>query len=244
MKHSFIALGVNIDHVATLRQARRGRQPDPVHAALAAEAAGADNITLHLREDRRHIQLEDVHALRGLGKTRMNLEMAVTDEMLEVARAVRPEDCCLVPERRLEVTTEGGLDAAGQVERLREAVGLIAAQDVRVALFIDPDEVQIEAAARIGAPVVELHTGAYAEARGADRALELERLRLAARRASTLGIEVHAGHGLDYHNVQPVAAISEIVELNIGHAIVSRAIFTGFTEAVRTMKALMVAARA
>jgi pyridoxine 5-phosphate synthase len=243
MKHSFIALGVNIDHVATLRQARRARMPDPVHAALAAEAAGADNITLHLREDRRHIQLEDVRALRSLGKTRMNLEMAVTDEMLEIARSVRPEDCCLVPERRLEVTTEGGLDAAGQIQPLTEAVRIVGAQGVRVALFIDPDEAQIEAAARIRAPVVELHTGAYSEARGGQRGVELERLHRAARHAAGLGIEVHAGHGLDYHNVQPVAAIAEIVELNIGHAIVSRAIFTGLAEAVRTMKALMDAAR-
>ncbi|MGQ0836859.1 MAG: pyridoxine 5'-phosphate synthase [Gammaproteobacteria bacterium] len=243
MKHAFIALGVNIDHVATLRQARRARNPDPVHAALVAEAAGADNITLHLREDRRHIQLEDVRALRGLSKTRMNLEMAVTDEMLDIARSVRPEDCCLVPERRLEVTTEGGLDAASQIERLKEAVAIIAAQGVRVALFIDPDAQQIDAAAQIGAPVVELHTGSYAEARGGERAVELERLRAAARRAAALSIEVHAGHGLDYHNVQPVAAIPEIVELNIGHAIMSRAIFGGLSEAVRAMKALMVAAR-
>lgn len=243
MKHPFIALGVNIDHVATLRQARRARNPDPVHAALVAEAAGADNITLHLREDRRHIQLEDVRALRGLTKTRMNLEMAATDEMLDIARSVRPEDCCLVPERRLEVTTEGGLDAASQIERLKEAVAIIVAQGVRVALFIDPDAQQIDAAAQIGAPVVELHTGAYAEARGGERAIELERLREAARRAAALSIEVHAGHGLDYHNVQPVAAIPEIVELNIGHAIMSRAIFEGLPEAVRAMKALMVAAR-
>jgi pyridoxine 5-phosphate synthase len=243
MKHPFIALGVNIDHIATLRQARRARQPDPVHAALIAEEAGADNITLHLREDRRHIQLEDVRALRGLGKTRMNLEMAVSDEMLDVVGAVRPEDCCLVPERRLEVTTEGGLDAAGQIQQLQRAVSIIAAQSVRVALFVDPDGTQIEAAAQIGAPVVELHTGSYCEARGAQRAIELERLRSAARHAAGLGIEVHAGHGLDYHNVQPIAAIPEIVELNIGHAIVCRAVFTGLADAVRTMKALMIAAR-
>jgi pyridoxine 5-phosphate synthase len=243
MKHPPIALGVNIDHVATLRQARRARQPDPVHAALLAEAAGADNITLHLREDRRHIQLEDVRALRGLAKTRMNLEMAVTDEMLDVARSIRPEDCCLVPEHREEVTTEGGLDAAGQIQQLKEAVAIIGAQGVRVALFIDPDGAQIEAAARIGAPVIELHTGSYCEARGAQRAIELDRLRSAARHAAGLGIEVHAGHGLDYHNVQPVAAIAEIVELNIGHAIVSRAVFVGLTEAVQTMKTLMIAAR-
>jgi pyridoxine 5-phosphate synthase len=244
MKNRFIALGVNIDHVATLRQARRSRYPDPVHAALAAELAGADSITLHLREDRRHIQVQDVRAMRDLLKTRMNLEMAVTDEMLEIARAVRPPDCCLVPERRLEVTTEGGLDAASQVQRLKEATALLVHHGIRVALFIDPDSQQIEAAAQIGAPVVELHSGAYAEAAGSRQATELERLRAAARQASSLGLEVHAGHGLNYHNVQPVAAIAEIVELNIGHAIVGRAVFDGLAVAVREMKILMIAARA
>ncbi len=244
MMSRFIALGVNIDHVATLRQARRARYPDPVHAALAAELAGADSITLHLREDRRHIQVQDVKALRDLLKTRMNLEMAVTDEMLEIARAVRPPDCCLVPERRLEVTTEGGLDAAGQVQRLKEATAILVHHGIRVALFIDPDSQQIEAAAQIGAPVVELHTGAYADAGGSRQATELERLRSAARQASSLGLEVHAGHGLNYHNVQPVAAIPEIVELNIGHAIVARAIFDGLAVAVRDMRTLMLASRA
>ena len=244
MTNRFIALGVNIDHVATLRQARRSRYPDPVHAALAAELAGADSITLHLREDRRHIQVQDVRAMRDLLKTRMNLEMAVTDDMLEIARAVRPPDCCLVPERRLEVTTEGGLDAASQVQRLKEATALLVHHGIRVALFIDPDSQQIEAAAQIGAPVVELHTGAYAEAAGSRQATELERLRAAARQASSLGLEVHAGHGLNYHNVQPVAAIAEIIELNIGHAIVGRAVFDGIAVAVREMKILMIAARA
>jgi pyridoxine 5-phosphate synthase len=244
MTSRFIALGVNIDHVATLRQARRSRYPDPVHAALAAELAGADSITLHLREDRRHIQVQDVRAMRDLLKTRMNLEMAVTDDMLEIARAVRPPDCCLVPERRLEVTTEGGLDAASQVQRLKEATARLVHHGIRVALFIDPDSQQIEAAAQIGAPVVELHTGAYAEAAGSRQAAELERLRAAARQASSLGLEVHAGHGLNYHNVQPVAAIAEIVELNIGHAIVGRAVFDGLAVAVREMKILMIAARA
>lgn len=243
MMSRFIGLGVNIDHVATLRQARRARYPDPVHAALAAELAGADSITLHLREDRRHIQVQDVRALRDLLKTRMNLELAVTNEMLEIARAVHPPDCCLVPERRLEVTTEGGLDAAGQIQRLKEATALLVHQGIRVALFIDPDPQQVEATAQIGAPVVELHTGAYAESAGARQATELERLRAAARQASSLGLEVHAGHGLNYHNVQPVAAISEIVELNIGHAIVARAVFDGLAAAVREMKMLMVAAR-
>jgi pyridoxine 5-phosphate synthase len=244
MMSRFIALGVNIDHVATLRQARRARYPDPVHAALAAEIAGADNITLHLREDRRHIQVQDVRALRDLLKTRMNLEMAVTDEMLEIARAVRPPDCCFVPERRLEVTTEGGLDVASQVQRLKEATAILVHHGVRVALFIDPDPRQVEAAAQVGAPVVELHTGAYADALGARQATELERLRAAASQGAALGLEVHAGHGLNYHNVQPVAAISEIVELNIGHAIVSRAVFDGLATAVREMKSLMIAARA
>jgi pyridoxine 5-phosphate synthase len=238
-----ILLGFNIDHVATLRQARRGRFPDPVHAALAAEVSGADSITLHLREDRRHIQDHDVRALRPLLQTRMNLEMAVTDEMLGIAAEVRPADCCLVPERRLEITTEGGLDAAAQLPRVREAVAELREAGVRVALFIDPDREQIEAAAQTAAPVVELHTGAYAEAAGPRVATELERLRSAARLASSLGLEVHAGHGLNYHNVQPVAALREIVELNIGHAIVAQALLVGLPTAVREMKRLMREAR-
>jgi len=239
-----IALGVNIDHVATLRQARRGRFPDPVHAALEAESAGADSITLHLREDRRHIQDHDVRALRGLLQTRMNLELAVTDEMLVIAEQVRPQDCCLVPERRLEITTEGGLDVAAQLERVRAATARLTRAGARVALFIDPDTHQIEAAAQAAAPVIELHTGAYAEATGAQRATELERLRAAARLGAHLGLEVHAGHGLNYHNVQPVAAVREIVELNIGHALIGHAVFVGLAAAVREMKALMAAARA
>jgi pyridoxine 5-phosphate synthase len=238
-----IALGFNIDHVATLRQARRGRSPDPVYAALAAEQAGADSITLHLREDRRHIQDRDVRALRTLLQTHMNFEMAVTEEMLAIAAEVRPADCCLVPEKRAELTTEGGLDVAAQAARVAGACATLAAAGIRVALFIDPDRAQVEAAARSGAPAVELHTGAYAEASGAGRATELERLRAAARLAAQLGLVVHAGHGLDYHNVQPVAAVAEIVELNIGHAIVARAVFTGLAAAVRDMKALMQAAR-
>ncbi|MBU6378062.1 MAG: pyridoxine 5'-phosphate synthase [Gammaproteobacteria bacterium] len=238
-----IALGVNIDHVATLRQARRAKYPDPVHAALAAEQAGADNITLHLREDRRHIQDADVEALAPLLQTRMNLEMAVTDEMIAIARRIRPADCCLVPERRAEVTTEGGLDVVGQIGRLRESCALLVAAGIRVALFIDPEPAQIEATARAGATVVELHTGRYCETSGATAARELERLRAGARLAATLGLEVHAGHGLHYQNVQPVAAIAEITELNIGHAIVARAVFAGLADAVRDMKALMVAAR-
>lgn len=238
-----IALGVNIDHVATLRQARRGRYPDPVHAALAAEMAGADSITLHLREDRRHIQIQDVHSLRDLLKTRMNLEMAVTDEMLDIARVIRPGDCCFVPERRQEITTEGGLEVASQVQRIKDATAVLMGQGIRVALFIDPDPPQIEAAAQTGAAAVELHTGTYAESAGSRQATELERLHAGARLAANFGLEVHAGHGLHYHNVQPVAAIREIVELNIGHAIVARALFEGLSAAVREMKALMVAAR-
>ena len=243
MTYKSIALGINIDHVATLRQARRGRYPDPVHAALVAEMAGADSITLHLREDRRHIQVQDVRSLRDLLKTHMNLEMAVTDEMLDIARVIRPSDCCLVPERRQEITTEGGLDVASQVQRIKEATAVLLGQGIRVALFIDPDPPQIEAAAQSGAPVVELHTGTYAESAGSRQATELERLHAGARLAANLGLEVHAGHGLHYHNVQPVAAIREIVELNIGHAIVARALFDGLAVAVREMKALMVAAR-
>jgi pyridoxine 5-phosphate synthase len=238
-----IDLGVNIDHVATLRQVRRGRYPDPVHAALAAENAGADNITLHLREDRRHIQDRDVRTLRGLLQTRMNLEMAVTDEMLAIATEVRPADCCLVPERRSELTTEGGLDVVAQLARVREAALHLRQVGVRVALFIDPDRPQIEAARESGAPVVELHTGAYSEARGALQATELERLSAAARLAAGLGLEVHAGHGLNYRNVRPVAAVREIVELNIGHALIGHALFVGLPAAVREMKALMSEAR-
>jgi pyridoxine 5-phosphate synthase len=239
-----LALGINIDHVATLRQARRGRYPDPIHAALAAEMAGADSITLHLREDRRHILDNDVRVLKGLLKTHMNLEMAVTDEMLGIAAEVRPADCCLVPEKREEITTEGGLDVASQIPRLTEATRSLAGNGIRVSLFIDPDPRQIEAAAEIGAPVVELHTGAYAEREGSHQATELERLRVGARLAAGLGIEVHAGHGLNYHNVQPVAAIRDIVELNIGHSIIARALFDGLSVAVRDMKQLMAAVRA
>jgi len=244
MTHNPIDLGLNIDHVATLRQARRSPYPDPVHAALAAEQAGADSITLHLREDRRHIQDRDVYALKGLLQTRMNLEMAVTEEMLRIAAEVRPADCCLVPERRAEITTEGGLDAAGQIELLRDATARLAAHDIRVSLFIDPDQRQIDAAAQIRAPAIELHTGAYGDSKGARRATELERLRTAARHAAGLGLKVNAGHGLHYHNVQPVAAIAAISELNIGHAVIARAVFDGLRIAVSEMKALMLAARA
>jgi pyridoxine 5-phosphate synthase len=238
-----IALGVNIDHVATLRQARRGRYPDPLYAALMAEEAGADSITLHLREDRRHIQDRDVTVMREALQTRMNLEMAVTEEMIRIAKQVLPQDCCLVPESRQEVTTEGGLDVAGQGARIGEAVKALGASGIRVSLFIDPDLSQIEAAQLAGAPVIELHTGVYADSTGAACARELERLRAAAKFAARLGLIVNAGHGLNYHNVAPVAAIAEIVELNIGHAIVARSIVDGLAKAVRDMKELMLAAR-
>ena len=240
---SHIELGINVDHVATVRQARRAPYPDPVHAALLAEQAGADNITLHLREDRRHIQDRDVHALRPLLQTRMNLEMGLTHEMVEIAVGVRPQDCCLVPENRAEITTEGGLDVAADVERVAGGVRKLASAGIRVALFIAPDLAQIDAAKRSGAQVVELHTGTYAEATGSAQARELERLSTAAKRAANLGLEVHAGHGLTYNNVAPVAAIPEIVELNIGHCIVARAIFVGLESAVRDMKTLMNGAR-
>jgi len=244
MKARALLLGVNIDHVATLRQARRGRLPDPVQAALVAESCGADSITLHLREDRRHIQDEDVHTLRGLLKTRMNLEMAVTEEMLRIAAEVRPADCCLVPERRAEITTEGGLDVAGDATRMRDAVTELKRAGIRVSLFIDPQERQIESALAVGAPVIELHTGAYAEAQGSAQAAQLRRLAAAAQRARRLGLTVHAGHGLNYHNVAAVAELEELVELNIGHAIIAQALFVGLPSAVREMKTLMQAARA
>jgi pyridoxine 5-phosphate synthase len=241
--HSGIALGVNIDHVATLRQARRARYPDPLYAALIAEEAGADSITLHLREDRRHIQDRDVRMLREALQTRMNLEMAVTDEMIRIAQQILPQDCCLVPESRQEVTTEGGLNVVGQGARIGDAVKALGASGIRVSLFIDPDPAQIEAANRAHAPVIELHTGAYADATGAARAREFERVLTAAKVASRLGLIVNAGHGLNYHNVEPIAAIPEIVELNIGHSIVARAIVDGLAKAVRDMKELMRAAR-
>jgi pyridoxine 5-phosphate synthase len=243
MSASRCELGINIDHVATVRQARRAAYPDPVHAALLAEQAGADNITLHLREDRRHIQDRDVHSLRPLLLTRMNLEMGLTKEMLGIALKVRPHDCCLVPEKREEITTEGGLEVAGDLSRVSDGVRELAASGIRVALFIAPDLAQVEAAKRSGAPVIELHTGSYAEATGSAQARELDRLATAARMAASLGLEVHAGHGLTYHNVQPVASIPEIVELNIGHCIIARAIFSGLESAVRDMKALMIGAR-
>jgi len=239
-----IHLGVNVDHVATVRQARGTRYPDPVMAALIAEQAGADSITIHLREDRRHIQDRDLDVLGLAIQSRINLEMAVTEPMLEIAARAAPADCCFVPERRAELTTEGGLDVAGQRGKIAVAVGRLRERGIRVSLFIDPDFAQLEASAAAGAPVVELHTGAYADASGGAAARELERIRAAAVRAASLGLTVHAGHGLNYHNVAPIAAIHEIVELNIGHAIVAQALFDGFAGAVAKMKTLMIAARA
>jgi pyridoxine 5-phosphate synthase len=238
-----IHLGVNVDHVATLRQARHTRYPDPVAAALIAEQSGADSITVHLREDRRHIQARDVELLLRTLQTRVNLEMAVTDAMVDLAVKHRPSDCCLVPERREELTTEGGLDVASQIQRVAAVCRELAQHGIRVSLFIDPDPAQIEASAEAGAPVVELHTGAYANCAGAAAAKELVRIESAAARARSLGLVVHAGHGLNYHNVTPVAAMASIVELNIGHAVVAQALFDGFAGAVAKMKALMAAAR-
>jgi pyridoxine 5-phosphate synthase len=238
-----ILLGVNIDHVATLRQARGTRYPDPVLAALQAEQAGADSITVHLREDRRHIQERDVRVLIDTVQTRLNLEMAATPDMVRIARELRPQDCCLVPERRDELTTEGGLDVAGRSDGIRATCCELGAAGIRVALFIDPDGRQVEAAAAAGVPVVELHTGAYADAAESRRGVELARIEKAAEEAAAAGLEVHAGHGLNYHNVGPIAAIPKIVELNIGHAIVARAVLEGLAKAVREMRRLMVAAR-
>ncbi len=238
-----IALGINIDHVATLRQARRALDPDPVHAALAAEHAGADGIAVHLREDRRHIQEGDVEALIARLRTRLTLEISPVDEMIAFARRVRPADCCLMRESRGEITTEGGMDARAQMEQLRENCSLLHAAGIRVAVFVDPDPGQVEAVAQAGASVVDLHTGRYASTRGAATAVELQRLRVAARLGVSLGLEVHAGHGLSYQNVHAVAAIQEIVEINVGHALIARALFAGMDRAVRDMKALMTAAR-
>jgi len=238
-----IHLGVNIDHVATLRQARGTSYPDPLYAALIAEQSGADSITLHLREDRRHIQDRDVHVFRSALQTRMNLEMAATPEMIKLAMAIKPQDVCLVPEKRNELTTEGGLDVIGQRASLSDACKQLKEAGVRVSLFIDPDRKQIEAAVQVGAPVIELHTGAYAEHSGAAQTRELVRIVDGAQHAASLGLVVNAGHGLHYHNVQAIAAIPEIVELNIGHSIVARAVFDGFADAVREMKSLMIAAR-
>jgi pyridoxine 5-phosphate synthase len=243
MSSSLIKLGVNIDHVATLRQARGTRYPEPLDAALIAERAGADSITVHLREDRRHIQDRDVVLLRDVVTTRLNLEMAVTTEMLRIARKVKPNDVCLVPEKRQELTTEGGLDVCGRMKAIRDACKKLAESGIRVSLFVDPELQQVEAAAECGASVIELHTGQYAEAGGAAQQAELDRLQSAATHAVRCSLEVNAGHGLHYHNVQAIAAIAELQELNIGHAIVARAIIMGMEAAVGEMKRLMLEAR-
>ena len=241
---SKILLGVNIDHVATVRNARGTAYPDPVFAAALAEQAGAEGITVHLREDRRHITDRDVEILRNTIKTRMNLEMAVTDEMLEIACRIKPHFVCLVPEKRQEVTTEGGLDVASQVARIQEAVTRLSAVGTKVSLFIDADHAQIDAAVASGAPYIEIHTGRYADAETEEaQHQELQRIAEAATYASQQGLKVNAGHGLHYHNVQAIAAIPEMNELNIGHAIIGCAVFTGLPEAVAEMKRLMVEAR-
>lgn len=241
-KNAMQHLGVNIDHVATLRQARGTSYPSPINAALIAEQSGADSITLHLREDRRHIQDADLVMLKAVMKTHMNLELAVTDEMIAIAIATAPQDCCLVPEKREELTTEGGLDVIAQPNRIRDACSALAENDIRVSIFIDPDPRQLDAAVEAGAPVVELHTGAYADASGQQRGKELERIVSAARYANSIGLTVHAGHGLNCDNVSPIARIPQIVELNIGHAIVAQALFDGFAKAVSDIKKLMISA--
>ena len=244
MQKQVILLGVNIDHVATLRQARGTRYPDPLQAALLAEQAGADGITAHLREDRRHIQDRDIELLKERLHTKLNFEMAVTDDMIAIARRIQPQACCLVPERREELTTEGGLDVLGNPARMRDACAALAEVGIEVSLFIDPDRHQIDAAVAAGAPVVELHTGRYADA--ADtvaRQQELERIVEAAAYAHRLGLQVNAGHGLNLHNVEAICRIPSIVELNIGHAIIAQALFAGLDGAVRDMKRVMREAR-
>lgn len=239
-----IYLGVNIDHVATLRQARGTDYPRPAEAAAMVERAGADSITVHLREDRRHIQDDDLTAITAVMRTHMNLELAVTEEMLGIAANLKPSDCCLVPEKREELTTEGGLDVAGQLDRVRDACAQLAEAGIRVSLFVDPDRAQLDAAVAAGAPVVELHTGAFAEAEGEAQKTELQRIVDAAAYGDKLGLVINAGHGLHYGNVQDIAVIPQVVELNIGHSIISRAVFDGLMLAVSDMKRLMVEARA
>jgi pyridoxine 5-phosphate synthase len=241
---SSILLGVNIDHIATLRNARGTKYPDPVHAAEIAERAGADGITIHLREDRRHIQDRDVRILRETIQTRMNLEMAVTDEMVAIAVKTKPEYVCLVPEKREELTTEGGLDVAGQLEKVKSATEKLTAAGIKVSLFIDASREQIDAAKACGAPFVELHTGHYADAETEqEQQSELKKIAAAASYADDLGITVNAGHGLTYHNVAAIAALPEVYELNIGHSIIGRAVFDGLDKAVADMKSTMLEAR-
>lgn len=244
MKKEIILLGVNIDHVATLRQARGTHYPDPIQAALIAEQAGADGITAHLREDRRHIQDRDIFLLKEMLHSRLNLEMAVTDEMIAIARKVKPYACCLVPEKREELTTEGGLDVASQPERMKSACSELADANIEVSLFIDPDEKQIDAAKIAGAPVIELHTGAYADANNSiQQKQELKRIQHAAYYAHSMGLQVNAGHGLHFHNVEAICYIPEIVELNIGHSIIAQAVFSGLAETVNDLKMMMRQAR-
>ena len=243
-KENPIYLGVNIDHVATLRQARGTIYPRPAEAARLAERAGADSITVHLREDRRHIQDHDLDEINELMRTHMNLEMAVTDEMVTIAKHIKPTDVCLVPEKREELTTEGGLDVAGQLDKVCAACKELGAAGIRVSLFIDPERAQLDAALAAGAPVVELHTGKYADSEGNEQADELERIIDAARYGHGLGLVINAGHGLHYQNVKPIARIEQVVELNIGHAIIARAVFDGLGPAVAEMKRLMLEARA
>lgn len=239
-----IHLGVNIDHVATLRQARGTAYPRPVEAAVMAEQAGADSITVHLREDRRHIQDHDLVEIDKVMRTHMNLEMAITEEMIDIATGLKPSDACLVPEKRAELTTEGGLDVAGQLDKVADACARLAQAGIRVSLFIDPDRRQLDAAIEAGAPVVELHTGQYADAEAAAQDEELQRIVDAARYGHGKGLVINAGHGLHYGNVKPIASIEQVVELNIGHAIISRAVFDGLAVAVSEMKRLMLDARA
>lgn len=238
-----IRLGINVDHVATLREARRADVPDPVEAALLAEKAGADGITVHLREDRRHIQERDVHELRKRAKTKVNLEMAVTPAMVSFAESLRPNDTCFVPEKREELTTEGGLDVIAHKAKVKDAVARLQGYGIQVSLFIDPEGAQIEAAREVGARAIEIHTGAYCNVTGAERDKERNAIAKAATFAQSLGLEVHGGHGLNYENVIPIGQISEIVELNIGHSIIARAVIVGIEQAVREMKQLLDAAR-
>jgi pyridoxine 5-phosphate synthase len=238
-----IFLGVNIDHVATLRQARGTTYPRPAEAAHAVEHAGADSITVHLREDRRHIQDHDLDEIIAVMRTHMNLEMAVTDEMISIAKRIGPQDVCLVPEKREELTTEGGLDVADQLDKVRPACAELGDAGIRVSLFIDPDKKQLDAAVSAGAPVVELHTGKYADAEGEEQAAELQRIVEAAKYGHDLGLVINAGHGLHYQNVKPIARIAQVVELNIGHSIIARAVFDGIASAVSDMKRLMLEAR-
>jgi len=239
-----LRLGVNIDHVATIRNARGGHFPDPLRAAMLAVEAGADGITAHLREDRRHISDDDISKIRRAIPVPLNLEMAATAEMLAIALHHRPHAACIVPEKREERTTEGGLDAIRGYDQLKPVVEAMRGAGIRVSLFIEPDPRQLDAASSLGAPVVELHTGAYCDAEGATRQRELERVRAAAAHAEKLGLECHAGHGLTYETVKPIAAISSIVELNIGHFLVGEAIFVGLAESIRGMRALMAEGRA